>query len=125
MRQLRPVPPRPQFSKSHCSSALLTCKFVFVRNDTGKKPLQSPYDGPFKLLKRHEKHFSLEVNGKSTTIGLDRIKAAQIDSPTTAASCTDTAKVSSDLNLHSNTSPLDPRSTRIGRKVNFPHCFGS
>ena len=84
-RQLRQVPPHPQSSKSHCSSALSTCKFVFVRNDTVKKPLQSPYDGPFKVLRRHEKQFSFEVNAKPNTISLDQIKAAHIDSPTAAS----------------------------------------
>ena len=36
---LRPLPLRPQSSKSYCFSAISTCKFVFFRNCSVKKYL--------------------------------------------------------------------------------------
>lgn len=42
------------------------------------KPLQTPYEGPFPVLKRHDKYFTVNVKGKNMNISLDRLKAAFI-----------------------------------------------
>ena len=82
VRHLRPTPSRPQFPRSHIPSGLSTCDFVFVRHDAVKKPLQPPYDGPFKVLVGHDKYFVLDIASKQNTISLDRLKAAHLDSDT-------------------------------------------
>ena len=39
-----------------------------------KRPLQIPYVGPYKVLQRSAKHFTLLINNKPSTISVDRIK---------------------------------------------------
>lgn len=77
MRKLQPI------KASHHSSGkffvhpeLSSAKFVFVRNDAHKKPLQAPYNGPFEVLKHRDKVFKVNVNGKAQNISIDRLKPA-------------------------------------------------
>ena len=39
-----------------------TCTHVFVRDHAWTHSLQSPYRGPFKILKRHKKYFTISIN---------------------------------------------------------------
>ena len=64
MQQLKAVPPRQHQNKIYVSSDLLNCSHAFVHRDSVCKPLQQPYDGPYQILSRAEKHFTLDVNGK-------------------------------------------------------------
>ena len=48
---------------------------VFVRRDAVKPPLQPPYDGPFRIIKRTDKFFVLDLNSKWDTIAIDRLKS--------------------------------------------------
>lgn len=57
---------------------LKTCKHVFVRVDTVKRPLQHPYDGPYEVLERNDKSVLLFMKGKKQLISLDRVKPAFI-----------------------------------------------
>lgn len=58
---------------------LNSTKYVFVRNDSIRKPLQPPYDGPYLVLEKDLKHFKVDIKGKSTTISIDRLKPAIVD----------------------------------------------
>ena len=74
---LPPVPAQHHDSrKSYVPSALSAAPAVYVRHDARKLPLQRPYDGPFLVLERKEKHFILNVNGARQTISIDRLKPA-------------------------------------------------
>lgn len=53
---------------------LKTCKHVFVRVDTVKRPLQHPYE----VLERSDKSVLVFMKGKKQRISLDRIKPAYI-----------------------------------------------
>ncbi len=61
---------------TYVNEALKTCTHVFVRRDAVKRPLQQPYDGPYKVVDRSNKFFTLEVHGKSNTVSIDRLKQA-------------------------------------------------
>ena len=64
MRTLRAVPPRAASQPyTYVNKDLSTCTHVFVRTDAVCKPLQPPYEGPFKVLKQDAKYFTLELKG--------------------------------------------------------------
>ncbi|KAG5887224.1 hypothetical protein JTB14_010805 [Gonioctena quinquepunctata] len=52
---------------------------VFMRTDSIKNPLQTPYSGPYKVLERTEKYYGILVNGKKKNISIDRLKPAFLE----------------------------------------------
>ena len=73
MRELRPVPVREQSQhNAYVSKDLASCTHVFMRNDAVQKPLQQPYNGPFRVLERTDKYFTLELDGRKDKVSLDR-----------------------------------------------------
>lgn len=50
------------------------CSHALVRIDGYKKPLQPNYDGPYLVLKRDNKFFTLQIKGKEKVISIDRLK---------------------------------------------------
>lgn len=55
--------------------------YVWVRIDRVKRPLEAPYDGPYKVLERSNKVVKLELpSGKTSTVSVDRIKLAFLPS---------------------------------------------
>ena len=58
---------------------LHTATHVYVRRDAHAPPLTRPYDGPYKVIRRTNKHFALEVNGKIKEHSVDRLKPARSD----------------------------------------------
>lgn len=55
---------------------LATATHVFVRHDGPKKPLQRPYTGPYEVLSRTEKVFTLLMRGGRVPVTIDRLKPA-------------------------------------------------
>ncbi|GBN26827.1 hypothetical protein AVEN_249241-1 [Araneus ventricosus] len=77
MHKLRPVP-----ASSHNSENVFIYKdlpnssHVFVRHDGVRRSLESPYQGPYKVLSKSDKLFKLLINGKSSFVSVDRLKPA-------------------------------------------------
>ncbi|XP_055522871.1 uncharacterized protein LOC129717051 [Wyeomyia smithii] len=63
-------------SKVFVHRELKDCRYVFLRIDMVKKPLQQPYQGPYEVVKRDEKIFDLIINSKQQRVSIDRIKPA-------------------------------------------------
>lgn len=61
-------------NKSYVNEQLKTCQYVFLRCDAVKKPLQTPYSGPYKVVTRNEKIFKILVEGKEKVVSIDRLK---------------------------------------------------
>ena len=54
-------------------------KFVFIRRDAHRTPLQRPYEGPFKVIEIGPKTFLVDIGGKTETVSVDRLKPAHLD----------------------------------------------
>lgn len=52
---------------------------VFVRTDSIHPTLEPPYQGPFKILQRNNKYYTIEVNNKPKNISVDRFKPAFVE----------------------------------------------
>ena len=113
---VRPIPPRTTQRNSNLPHGLSTTTHVFVRHGGVRKPLQSPYDGPFEVLSRTDKHFTVKLNGRTDTISIDRLKPAHID--TEQSPNTTTSHPTTPTSISNPTS-----STRSGRHVHFPNYF--
>ena len=53
---------------------------VFVRHDAIRKPLQPPYDSPYRVLNRADKHYTLDIAGRSEVVSHNRLKPGYLDS---------------------------------------------
>ncbi|GFU43362.1 integrase catalytic domain-containing protein [Trichonephila clavipes] len=78
MQSLHPKPPKHPWQTSSFYPSMTvgsnTC-FSSPRHVTCR-PLQQPYDGPFKVLQRKDKVFFLDINGKRVSVSIDRCKPA-------------------------------------------------
>lgn len=82
MQRLRPVPmSRHNSQNTFIHKELNDCSFVFIRQDCVRRPLQQPYEGPFKVISRDPKHFTLDVRGVQKVISVNRLKPAYLLNP--------------------------------------------
>ena len=112
------IPPRPAVNKSNIPKELVTATHVFIRHDAVRKPLQPPYHGPYPIVKRAAKHFTIKLNNRTDTISIDRLKPAHLDS-TEITSETSQPQTSTTFPTPLPPSP-SPTTTRSGRRVTFP-----
>jgi hypothetical protein len=69
MARLRPVPAALHPSPStFLHSDLEKYTHVFLRQDTTRRALESPYSGPYQVLSRRKKTLQLLVRGKPVTV---------------------------------------------------------
>ncbi|XP_058817453.1 uncharacterized protein LOC131680760 [Topomyia yanbarensis] len=92
---------------------LSTCSHVFVKAGAIKPPLTQPYDGPYRVIRRRKKVFIVDVNGKSTVISIDRLKAA----------FTQADEHHLDTNQPEPTVEQTAYTTRSGRRVRIPRRY--
>lgn len=122
MQRLQAIAPKPHaVQRTHVGEDLTTASHVFIRRDAVRKPLQHPYDGPFPILKRHHKYFTLDCNGRQQTVSLDRLKPAFIEHPL----ATPTPILPANAAQHDSATASSPqqstvRTTRSGRRVHWP-----
>ena len=121
MARLKYTPPRRPQTESYIPDRLRNCQYVFVRNDSVKRPLTPAYQGPFKVLSRAEKHLNIKRGDITDTITIDRVKPAFVENqhPNTSA------KQQAQQQVEQQPTPVQeepsaPRTTRSGRKVTFP-----
>ena len=82
--------------------------------------LKPPYNGPYPVITRTEKHFTIDINGRKETVSLDRLKPAHLDitpissdlSPSHTGTTTNTTSIQD-----SPPRETPPRITRSGRRV--------
>lgn len=77
MRKIRSVPPAFHGNTvSYIPKSLATAKFVFLRTDATRSPLENPYSGPHRVIAPGSKTFLLEIKGKTKIVSIDRLKPA-------------------------------------------------
>lgn len=79
MLNLKPAPGSHSESQGRIQRSLAEATHVFLRVDSVKSPLQKPYIGPFKVLSRNDKTFTILRNGKNDVVSVDRVKTAHIE----------------------------------------------
>lgn len=111
--------------KFYIQKGLDTCTHVFVRDDTVRAPLQQPYNGPYRIVKRYHKFFKLSINGKNKNVSIDRLKAAFIEPNATEENengngNTQHTTINEPTKEPGTTSNQPIITTRSGRRVKFP-----
>lgn len=101
---------------------LNTTSHVFLRQGPARRPLEAPYIGPFKVLKRGEKTFDIEAKGKVITVTIDRLKPAYITKDDITKT-TPKPNTSPTENPENSEKPENLRNTRSGRVVRFPDYY--
>lgn len=124
MAALTPTPASNHNSKTfYLPNDIHTAQFVFLRRGPAKRSLESPYTGPYKVLKRNTKTFSLDIKGKEVTVTIDRIKPAYLTKENREYDTTIRSPMTV-LPLHTNhDAPLPEKKTRSGRLVKFPDYY--
>ena len=132
-RELRPRPPNRHGEKrTFVFQDLSTTKYVFVRRGGVQGILQTPYDGPFPVIRRNERTFDVNIRGKAETITTERLKPAylidndeSIDYDITSTTRTPVENRDQNSTAQATKCETDDatRVTRYGRKVRFPERF--
>ncbi|UYV67938.1 hypothetical protein LAZ67_5002549 [Cordylochernes scorpioides] len=65
-------------SKHHLHAEEFVQQLQKQMTDRVKKPLEPPYEGPFPVLERTDKYFTLKVKGKNVTTSIDRLRPAYL-----------------------------------------------
>ncbi|UYV83940.1 hypothetical protein LAZ67_X000653 [Cordylochernes scorpioides] len=80
MSRIRPQPTRQTKQNNIFSHKDLdTCSHVFVRKDFVKRALSPPYEGPFPVISRSSKTFTVKINDQNKVISVNRLKPAFIE----------------------------------------------
>lgn len=114
---------RPQQASRHSPAAvfvhkdLKTCKHIFIRKGAPRGSLEPPYTGPYLVLDRTNKTFTVKLDRGPVTVTIDRVKPAY----TSSESSEDTPK--SVIENPDGRRPV--QTTRSGRVVRFPNNFSS
>lgn len=79
-RAVRPVPVGHHHKvRAFKHKGLDACSHVFLRTDAVRKPLENPYRGPFRVIKRtSDRVYRLDVEGRETEVSVERLKPAHM-----------------------------------------------
>ena len=62
-------------------AALVSAKYVFVREDAVISSLAPRYRGPYLVIDRQDKYFCLQIGSKQDVVSVDRLKPVFSDAP--------------------------------------------
>ncbi|VDQ17048.1 unnamed protein product [Trichobilharzia regenti] len=79
MSSVKPASLRPQLTEVCVHSSLKTSPHVFVRRNSARCPLESPYSGPFKVIKRMQRQFVLDNKGRKDSVGIGRLQRCTLE----------------------------------------------
>ena len=79
MSTLRAPPPYHHGTpRLFVEEALQTCTHVFVKNDTARSLFDQPYKGPYRVLNKGDKFFTLDLFSRRDVAFIDRLQAAHL-----------------------------------------------
>lgn len=100
MNSLRPTQTaHKQQQQTFIHRDMRQCTHVFLRIDAVKTPLQQSYDGPFKVIKKYEKYFLIDMGHRKAKISIDRLKPAY--------GTADDERTKTQIEIGSNDTPID------------------
>ena len=73
---------------TYVEKALATCNHIFVRDETSGG-FHRAYKGPFRVVSKHAKFFTLDLGNRIDTVSVDRLKAANLLVNVTDDDCLD------------------------------------
>lgn len=126
MQKLQPSQPAHHtIPKTFVSKDLTNSTHVFVRNDTIRKSLTFPYDGPYEVVERTPKNFIVNIKGRRTNISIDRLKPAFMTTTENINNRPTTQHAPATSNDDSTKQPSkeSTKTTRSGRKVTIPKRY--
>lgn len=99
---------------------------VFLRQDHVRGSLEPPYAGPYLVIQRQPKFFTLDVKGKKVNVTVDRLKPAYMAREAHVPLAT-TAQRLETRPAPPKALPAEPppveKKTRSGRRVRFPNYY--
>lgn len=102
---------------------LNSSSYVFLRQDHVRRSLEPPYAGPYKVMERKPKFFTLDVKGKRVNVSVDRLKPAYMAKETQLAKPETTITSSTSRATTTSTALPEEKRTRSGRRVRFPDFY--
>ena len=73
------VPTRfPTNQKVHMNRRLLTCSHVMLSNEHKRHSLDAPWTGPWKVLRRGPKTYTIDWKGKAYKVSVDHLQPAYV-----------------------------------------------
>ena len=69
-------------TESFIPNDLMSCEYVLVRVDAQRKPLQRPYNGPYKVIARNKHTFTIDTPNGRENVNINRLKPAKVDKRT-------------------------------------------
>jgi len=109
--------------RSHVPHRLENCSRVFLEISRITPPLTKPYVGPYPVLNRQEKCYTIQINSKPVTVSIDRLKPCilpcNLESEKPSIRITPTQsypKTETSTPVETN-SPSHLYTTRSGRKI--------
>ena len=65
-------------AKVNIPSTIESAEYVYIRTDAVRAPLVRPYTGPFKVVQKSAKYFTVLKNGKLDKVSIDPLKPAAV-----------------------------------------------
>ena len=125
VRSFRPVTPAiHQSGPPPMPTNLQNSKFVFIRRDGHRPPLQPPYEGPFHLLRAGPKYCLVDLGNRHDSVSVDRLKPAHAD-PDVPVTTAQAPRRGRPLTTHQSSQPLDRGNSHSGSLQQPPHTTPS
>ncbi|GBM97534.1 hypothetical protein AVEN_197372-1 [Araneus ventricosus] len=120
MQQLNTVATSAHYTdRFYIHPSLKSSSHIFLRVDRVQPPLRQIYTGLHKVLCRTDKTIPIDINGRKTTVSLDRVKPVHL-LPETVLSPPAVIKNLQDTDINTSKNDEPPSYvTRSGRRVHF------